>query len=81
VCVCVEQMEKEENAKKTLGQPEAFTSSLPFHSSYLFYQLSFFFLFLNAFSCIGIATVSYGSPTRGLPGCIMRPAATYVNYV
>jgi hypothetical protein len=35
--VCVEQMEKEENAKKTLGQPEAFTHYLPFHSSYLFY--------------------------------------------
>jgi len=28
---------KEENEKKTVGQPEAFTLSLPFHSSYLLY--------------------------------------------
>jgi hypothetical protein len=77
----VEQKEKEENAKKTLGQPEAFILSLPFHSSYLFYWLSFLFLFLNEFSCLCVATVGYGSPTRGLPVSIMRPVATYVNYV
>jgi len=25
--------------------------------------------------------LSQGCPTRGLPGCVMRPAVTFVNYV